>query len=260
VEPQVLVEVFSGDVILVAALRRHGHFVTEWDIKWGAAWDLTRPSNSRLLRGWVMSGKVWGLHFGVPCESWTRARDRGPPRMPGKLAGWPSRLRSDEEIWGLAAVMHPPDGAVINVGNQLALITLSVMRAAKHMQLPFIVENPATSRLWLIPQMQRAQRWDHASFDTTLYYMDGKPWKKPTSILAYRVDLSTVVRQCHGVSRMCQRSQKPHQLLTGKSPSGMLWTRVAQPYKQKLVTRWAAALEAGAMNTRALKESRWWLA
>jgi len=196
---------------------------------------------------------VWGLHFGVPCESWTRARDRGPLRKPGRLGGWPSRLRSDTELWGLAAVTHPPDRAAINLGNRLALVILLVMRVAKHMQVPFTVENPATSRLWRLPQFTRASQWPHSSLQIIHVCMDGKPWKKPTQILGYRVDLQQVCRQCVGPSRCCSRSKQPHQILSGTSPNGMLWTRVAQPYPQRLAKRWAQALESGAMTTQALK-------
>ena len=49
--PPVFVEVFSGEGVLAAALRKEGALVIEWDIAWGADWDLTRPSVARVLRG-----------------------------------------------------------------------------------------------------------------------------------------------------------------------------------------------------------------
>ena len=107
VAPPVFVEVFSGKGDLAKALRELGCLVIEWDIDFGPEWDLTRPSVAKQLRGWVAGGLVWGLHFGVPCETWTRARDRGPVRTAEQHAGWPGRLRSNQELWGLSALQHP---------------------------------------------------------------------------------------------------------------------------------------------------------
>ncbi|CAK0904148.1 unnamed protein product [Prorocentrum cordatum] len=88
--PPIFVEVFSGEGVLAAALRSEGALAIEWDIAWGAGWDLTDPKVSRVLRGWLDAGLIWGMHFGVPCETWSRVRDTGPLRVPG---GSPSCAR-----------------------------------------------------------------------------------------------------------------------------------------------------------------------
>ncbi|CAK0875049.1 unnamed protein product [Prorocentrum cordatum] len=66
--------VFSGEGVLAAAPRREGPLVIELDVAWGPDWDLTVPKVARLLRGWLGAGPIWGMHFWVPCQTWTRIR------------------------------------------------------------------------------------------------------------------------------------------------------------------------------------------
>ena len=75
---QIFVEVFSGEDGLAKFVAARGFLVVAWDIRNGEGWDLLRPSNQRLLRGWLAEGVVWDLHLGTPCQTLTRARDRGP--------------------------------------------------------------------------------------------------------------------------------------------------------------------------------------
>ncbi|CAK0849589.1 unnamed protein product, partial [Prorocentrum cordatum] len=112
-----LAPVSSGEGVLAAALRSDGPLVIDRDIAWGADWDLTDPKVSRVLRGWLNAGLIWCMHFGVPCETWSRVRDTRPLRVPGGPPSWPSRPRSDSELWGLAAVTHPADRAQIMAAN-----------------------------------------------------------------------------------------------------------------------------------------------
>ena len=195
------------------------------------------------------------MHLGIPCNSWTRARDRGPLKLPG-VAGWPSRLRSDQEPWGLAALVNPPDIAAVLVGNTLARLSVSLMRICRRLGLPFSAENPALSRLWGLPPFRQMLRWAGASWQVTHYCLDGMPWKKPTGLLGYLVDLDPVVRRCSG--RLCERTGRCHQPLTGRSPAGPLWTLVAQPYPKPLAWRLARALVSARVGSAASRLSRVW--
>ena len=91
---QVFLDIFSWEGGLAAALRRRDFLDLDWGILHGLAWDLFQPANQKLVRGWIAEGVVWGVHLGTPCQSFSRARDRGPIKQPGQK-GWPSRLRSD---------------------------------------------------------------------------------------------------------------------------------------------------------------------
>eukprot|EP00973_Karenia_brevis_P021866 3005723-Karenia_brevis.AAC.1 len=75
--------------------------------------------------------------------------------------------------------------------------------------------------------------------------MDGKAWRKRTSILASNVDLSFVVKVCRSIHGICDRSQGKHQELKGTNKDGIFWTHIAEPYPVKLCARWAQALDNG---------------
>ena len=121
----VFVEVFSGKGSLAAELRALGFAVIEWDIEWGPSWDLTNESTARLVRGWAIFWRRLGLRFGVPCETWTRARDRGPLKGLHGGPGWPSRLRSDEHLWGLPELICTKDLAAVAQANRLVRVCRS---------------------------------------------------------------------------------------------------------------------------------------
>ncbi|CAK0804488.1 unnamed protein product [Prorocentrum cordatum] len=137
----VIVEAFPGEGILAAALRREGALVIEWDIAWEPDWDLAVPGVARVLRGRLDAGLIWDMHFGAPRQTWTRISGAGPLRSPGEAGPWPSRLRSDTEIWGLAAVAHPVDRVQIDMANKLVVVG-KVARASSRFG---VVEKMATS-------------------------------------------------------------------------------------------------------------------
>ena len=92
----------------------------------------------------------------MPCETRSRARDRGPLRKKGETKGWPSRLRSAQELWGLAALENEWDLAQLHLGNKLTKFCISLWTVCVHMQIPFTIENPASSRLWFVEFLQAA--------------------------------------------------------------------------------------------------------
>jgi hypothetical protein len=249
---QVFLDIFSGVGGLAAALRQRGFLVLDWDILHGPAWDLLKPSNQKLIRGWIAEGVVWGVHLGTPCQSFTRARDRGPIKQPGQK-GWPSRLRSDAYVWGLPELVNPPDILAVEVGNRLARFSISVLNTCRVHAIPCTVENPAGSRLWLLPGFKllaRHARWREI---ITHYCMWGKPWKKPTRFAGLFLDLLPVERLCRGRA-VCCRTGCTHQSLQGTSPSGVMWTKVAEPYPRPMCNTLARCFEEAhaTLRTRAL--------
>ena len=217
-------------------------------MKFGDAWDLTRPGAQRLVRAWLRSGLIWGVHLGTPCGTWSRARDRGPVRVVGGPPGWPGRLRSAEHPWGLPEVQHPRDVAALAAGNALAKFSISVARQCRNLEIPFGIENPFSSRLWTLPGMRAIRGWPHAFWACTDFCQDGVPWRKPTGLLGYRVNMHDAARQCSGRGR-CSRTGRPHHQLVGSSPSGKMWTAVAEPYPPKLAARLASAYVSGRFIT-----------
>ena len=61
--------------------------------------------------------------------------------------------------------------------------------------LPFAMENPARSRIWLLcPSVKWLLKRRNVSFETVHYCAFGTRWKKPTSFLGTHLDLSVLSR------------------------------------------------------------------
>ena len=222
-------EVFSGSGRLSRAMSRRGYRVLAWDIRHGAEYDLRDPAKRRLIRGWILAGLILGVHLGTPCGSWSRARDIQPG---------PPRLRSDTHVLGLPDLSASSQSAV-EFGNQMMRFSVSLLLVAKRMQVPCSMENPSTSRIWLAPAVASLIRSRAWSFVNTDFCQWGAPWRKRTSFLAARLDLSPIVKLCKRTQGCCSRSGRPHQVLEGRAPDGRFWTAIAEAYPSTLCSRLA---------------------
>ena len=59
------------------------------DVIYESGIDLGARKNKWMLKQWMLEGMVDGVHFGAPCGTLSRARDR---------PGGPPPLRSDEHV------------------------------------------------------------------------------------------------------------------------------------------------------------------
>ena len=89
---RVFLEVIAGTARLASAMAKRGYHILAWDIRYGEGYDLKSLKNRQLIRGWILGPRIIALHFGTPCNSWSRVRDFGPG---------PPRFRSDEHVMGL---------------------------------------------------------------------------------------------------------------------------------------------------------------
>ena len=130
----------------------------------------------------------------------------------------------------------------MNVGNVLAKFSCSVLFAARHMQIPAGMENPACSRLWLIPPVKRLQSCARVSEVVTDFCQWGADWLKPTRLLGVCLDLERVSRRCRFRTQgfLCSRTGCRHLQLVGTPEQGKFWTEVAESYP----SRFAGALDA----------------
>lgn len=216
-------ELFAGTARLSAALAQEGWLTLRWDVLDGEAYDLTKRSRQALLRGWLRAGYLRGFHGGFPCNSWSRARDRG---------GGPPRLRSADHIWGLAD-LKPWDEEKVRVGNVLVRFMVSFCFLAISLSVPWTIENPARSYAWLAPPMARLLKASGVNTWVTEYCMFGLPWRKSTWFVAFLVDLSHLDKyRCTG--RVCARTGARHEQLTGTNGAGQFKTKVAEPYPRRL--------------------------
>ena len=223
----VFLEIFCGTGRLGRAIHKDNHWpVLLWDISLGDEYDLRRRHNRWRIAGWLRAGLVRAGHLGTPCHSFSRARDRQPGPPP---------LRSDSQVMGLPN-LSVADKQKVTEGNLFMRFSCYVMTLASVLHIPFTMENPARSRLWLCPAVQRMLRRKAIRLFTCEFCMFGTKWRKSTSFAASFVDLSRLFHfRCLGAKRgLCKRTDLPHMHLCGQTPDGRWMTSVAEPYPFKL--------------------------
>ncbi|CAK0897933.1 unnamed protein product, partial [Prorocentrum cordatum] len=149
---------------LSAAMRRHGadcearlgRFSHSWrrhprlanvpiyeiDLRYHLSHDLTVRKGQRIIRGLIQHGLVRAIWLGVPCNTFSRARESGPPG--------PTPLRSAEFPAGLPNP-KPHDQQKLEVGSALAAFAARLMAECRRRNVPVVFENPWTSRLFQQP-------------------------------------------------------------------------------------------------------------
>ena len=196
-----------------------------WDIDFGESYDLTLAKNQQLLMGWLAGGLIRGFHVALPCQTYSRIRDRG---------NGPPPLRSDAFPWGLPG-LSPALQHKVSLSNNLTRFACRLFRDAILRRVPWSLENPRTSRLWLCNSLVALVKRKNVSTVHTDFCMWAGPFKKATTFVSYLVDLSGLgARRCLGSRRVCARSGEPHKQLIGKREDGVFWTKVAEPYPAPL--------------------------
>ena len=171
---------------------------------------------------WICCGAIAAGHLGTPCNSFSRARDQ---------PGGPPPLRSDSKPLGLEG-LRPGDEAKVRIGNVLMRFSVRIMLLALMLGLPFTLENPRRSRLWICPPMLALLRRRNVSTVFVDFCMFNKPWKKPTTFAGVHVSFTRLQSyRCIGSKRgICLHSGKPHLPLSGQTSSGEWLTKIAEPY------------------------------
>ncbi|CAE7219960.1 gag-pro-pol [Symbiodinium sp. CCMP2592] len=240
---RVYIEIFAGSGALGATLwQKCGGLVLLWDINLGADYDLRNPVQRQRICGWVRSGLVAGIHLGMPCESFSRARDVRPGPPP---------IRSNMHPLGLPG-LRPADQLKVELGNLWMRFSVKVLSLCWHMRVPATLENPLTSRLWLCPPIQQLLRKPLVGQWTTHYCASGRPFKKPTSFVGVHVNLSFLaVHTCHS-KRVCQYTGDRHVPLQGQTHSSGQWrTKWAEPYPPRMCRAIASAFYNSEVATMA---------
>lgn len=240
--PPTAIEFFSGSGHLSRALRRRGWFVIEIDIVHD--FDILKRGRLSWLRGVLMGGLIDAVHFGTPCSSFSRARDRpnGPPP-----------LRSDSMVLGLPD-LKPHDAIKVRLGNALASATMSLADVARLQGIPGTIENPHTSRIWLLPSWQRFQQRRCVRTTVLDFCAFEAPWRKRTRLISWHIDLSLIDRRCLSSRGCCSFTGAPHMKLEGVDPvTKQFWTKIAEPYPSSLCSLWATCF-CNARAARAINQ------
>jgi len=164
--------------------------------------------------------------MGTPCNSFSRARD---------IPGGPGPLRSDEHVMGLPGLQGKNLTKVL-LGNKLAVFSAGLFLLCAQLGISCTIENPRTSRLWLMPGMLSCIRSTCSSISIVDYCAYGTPWRKRTQLLSCHVSLARSARPCTGRG-ICSFSHKPHVQLQGVH-NGKFRTLTAEPYPSSLCRVW----------------------
>eukprot|EP00435_Cladocopium_sp_Y103_P066258 s418_g28.t1 len=156
--------------------------------------DLADKDSIRVICDLVRSGRVKAIHGGLPCESFSPVR-RGK-RSVSNPRGYPARLRSRGQLWGLpTSNMTAGDKTCLERGNSCLEGFLAVVRVCLEHDVPVSLEQPEKSMMWQIPELLALKRSVMASFGKLEvdYCRFGKAFKKPTMDL---ISLNAVISSC----------------------------------------------------------------
>ena len=230
-----IVEVFSGSGRLASAARELGVTAYEYDLnQQGGYKNLLKKNVLKELTDLIMDPFCMGIWFGFPCGTFSSARrnDGGPP---------PLRGINSKDIWGLPH-LEGKEKARVQSANKLLLRMHELMRLCERQKVPFYLENPQRSKLWMHPLIKKWIRHNDTQLVNFDYCQFGTSWKKSTTVLAYgnKKFNNGIKMQCRetwrGKQSICSRTGEAHELLAGfiKGRSkGQYKTNKACPYPYK---------------------------
>ena len=224
-------EVYAGCAALSKELCRQGFIVHAFDINWGNGGDILKSEVFNQLASAIKSGTFSFVHFGMPCDSWSRAR---------KYDGGPLPLRNDAVFLYGFPHRSAADKLKIDRGNRLLRRTFELAKLCCLSNTSWTIENPASSRAWLTNEMQELIKIG-AKPQRVHYCQYGKQWKKPTTFLGWHVP-DFQFRLCQGLNGFCSSTLKRHFILSGRNSDGVFYTLLAQPYPKLLMTSLADSL------------------
>ena len=146
----------------------------------------------------------------------------------------PRPLRSDAFLWGLPG-LSPSEQRAVEQGNAMAQFTISVIRLCIELQIPVGLENPLTSRLWLLPELVQLCSLPCAQQVKLHMCQFGAPWMKPTWVHLWHCGPADAARrQCcmrrTGGSSLCSATGVSHVQLSGITTSHGFKTSAASVY------------------------------
>ena len=221
------IDLFSGSGGVCRELcRLTGRWVVSYDIIHGSSEDLLKPVVQDEVLSLIDSGAILGVGAAPVCSSMSRAI----------TPSW----RSAAEPYGIVGLTQAQQKKV-SEGNEFAKFVAKVCAACLRRSIPFWVENPVASFLWWIPEVVSISRSPGVGFWTVDFCAFGTPWRKRTRFLT-----TTCLA---GQKTLCPGCLA-HQILRGRSRQHKKsWTRVAEPYPNRLSLVVAMAL-SGASGDR----------
>ena len=136
-------------------------------------------------------------------------------------------------------MLSTADQNKLAIGNRLFYHSMRIIRQCNKYGVPWTLENPMTSRVWLTRQVQLLKRC--AQLWRADFCQYGEPWRKATYFLASQHFVLNF-RQCKGSHGICSRTGMVHIPLQGTDDHGRFLTKVAEPYPFALAKQLATAV------------------
>ena len=135
--------------------------------------------------------------------------------------------------------MGENDLKALNLGNAFAKFTIKLIRTLHQRKIPWMLENPWSSRVWDLPELKRIMAWDAVFYQRIDMRGYGTRWKKPTGLLSGHCNKFSLdcylSNRCVGRRGTCSFTGKKRIILSGGAPEGGVpWTRIAQAYPVRL--------------------------
>ena len=221
---RLVIDLMAGTRGVARAAARAGLVARSWELEASPLQDAMRPSVQKQIRELAGCGRLALVFIALVCTSWSRAR-RGP-RVRTR-PGWPGPIRDAMHVLGLPDLSQK-DAKKVELGNQQALWAANLFEAVAETGTPVVLENPASSMLWLHPRFVRLlKQFSYITFDHCAY---GSRFRKRTGLLFANVDLVDVAtRHCRGRGR-CEFSGLPHEVVEGRDENKNLRSKLAAEY------------------------------
>ena len=235
-ECDLLLDLFGGVGYVSKYIRGYGWQSENFDVVLDPTQDITNGSTLRSLLTRIRNREFSAIMIGMPCTSFSVARDRT------------CQIRSMLEPWGLLnqSKFSEKDIKSLRNGNSIAKAVIKILYLIMELRIPAILENPRSSRFWHLPQVKRIAAGHAASFVTCDLCQFGTKWRKRTGLLCLNLDpkkcSSVLSKMCRGSNKCCSCTNRPHLLLSGSSPMGVPWTRLAQVYPKRFASALAKVL------------------
>ena len=212
-------DLFSGAGGVAESVRKKGFEAREWDIRHGVQCDLTRICVLLQILRDILRSLVIVLMMATPCVPFSAARDRT------------NVIRTPAEPWGVTgAPLSDKEQESLNSGDKCFRATRRIMKCGIQRGAPLVFENPATSKIFYVPELQMIMGERCVGVVAGGQCQDGRVWRKNIKYIGYIIaDLESRLGKRFGGPRgFLSRTKTRNIQLIGRSPFGMSWARVAQ--------------------------------
>ena len=197
-------------------MRRRGYSTKWYDSKLGCDGDLALSCNIPGIMRMCRESRVAAVMLAPPCTTFPMARDRT------------EQIRSHKYPNGVPWWLNDKGRLDLNSANEFMSGVYRLITTFMSHSVPFIVENPLSSRLWKLPFFAKLCESDRVHLRHCDQCQYGTQWRKATTFLCGNIDQEDSMqlqKRCHG--KTCSSSQLKHIQLDGRT-----LTRKAQFFYQ----------------------------